>query len=114
MNVLGTFVKLATTGLSHWLSFRAIGAELDFGIVITVAVLAGLVAYVPVAFNGLGTVEFTAMTLYRVSNVPDYQVLATYVILRAGNFLTAALGLFLSRLFNPKPSRLFIRRYPNF
>jgi uncharacterized membrane protein YbhN (UPF0104 family) len=110
MNTLGTLTKLAITALSHWLAFRAVGADVSYGVVFTVAVLAGLVAYVPIAFNGLGTVEFAAVTLYGINNVPAHQVLATYLILRTGNIFLAMLGLLLSRLLAPNPPALAIQR----
>jgi uncharacterized membrane protein YbhN (UPF0104 family) len=98
MNAIGTLIKLTLTALSHWLTFGAVGAELNFGFVFTVAIVAGLVAYLPVAFNGVGTVEFTAVTLYGLRSVPAQQVLATYVILRASNVLLAVAGILVSRL----------------
>jgi len=110
MNVLGTLTKLVITALSHWLAFRAIGAEVSFGVVFTVAVLAGLVAYVPVAFNGLGTVELAAVTLYGVYNVPAHQVLATYLTLRASNLALAFAGMLASRLLSPRPSVSLVQR----
>jgi hypothetical protein len=111
INVLGTLIKFIMTGLSHWLAFRAVGAEVGFGVVFTVAVLAGLVAYLPIAFNGLGTVELAAVTLYGIHNVPAHQVLATYVILRTGNILLAILGLLLFRLLGRNnPSVLLLHR----
>jgi uncharacterized membrane protein YbhN (UPF0104 family) len=102
MNAVGTLIKLVITTLSHWLTFGAVGAEMSFGIVLTVAVLASFVAYLPVAFNGVGTVEFAAVTLYGVYNVPAHQVLATYLILRAGNVLLAFVGMLVSRLLSPR------------
>jgi uncharacterized membrane protein YbhN (UPF0104 family) len=110
MNVLGTLTKLVITGLSHWLTFRAVGADVSFGVILTVAVLAGLVAYVPVAFNGLGTVELAAVTLYGVYNVPAHQAFATYLILRASNLALAFAGALLSRLLSPRPSVSLVQR----
>ena len=106
LNGVGTATKVALTGLSHWLTFQAVGVDVNFGIVITVAFLAGLVAYVPIAFNGLGTVELAALWLYRVPNVPAHQVLATYFILRASIVLMALTGLLVSRFLRTRPSSL--------
>jgi uncharacterized membrane protein YbhN (UPF0104 family) len=106
LNGVGTATKVALTGLSHWLTFQALGIDVNFGIVITVAFLAGLVAYVPIAFNGLGTVELAALWLYRVPNVPAHQVLATYFILRASIVLMALTGLLVSRFLRTRPSSL--------
>jgi uncharacterized protein (TIRG00374 family) len=104
MNAVGTLIKLVITTLSHWFTFGAVGVEMSFGIVLTVAVLASLVAYIPVAFNGVGTVEFAAVTLYGVYNVPAHQVLATYLILRASNLALAFAGALVSGLLSPRPS----------
>jgi uncharacterized membrane protein YbhN (UPF0104 family) len=106
LNGAGTATKMVLTGLSHWFTFQAVGADVNFGIVITVAFLAGLVAYVPITFNGLGTVEFAAVWLYRATNVLAHQVLATYLLLRASIALMALIGLVISRFLRARPSPL--------
>jgi uncharacterized membrane protein YbhN (UPF0104 family) len=106
LNGAGTAMKMILTGLSHWFTFQAVGTDVSFGIVVTVAFLAGLVAYVPIAFNGVGTVEFAAVWLYRATNVLAHQVLATYLLLRASIALMALIGLLISRFLRARPSPL--------
>ncbi len=89
-NLLFSLCKLGLTGLAYWLVLC--GSLTDPpGYVTTTAIAmgAGLVAYVPISFNGLGTVEVSAMGMFGLLGVPGGTVLGIYLVLRV---LTLALA----------------------
>lgn len=89
-NAAITLLKLALTGLAYWLVLSSLHDEApDYLATTIVAQSAGLVAYLPVSFNGLGTVEISAIALFGAIGVPGAVVLSSYLILRA---LTLALA----------------------
>lgn len=83
-NAALTGLKIAMTGLAYWLVLQSVSPDPP-GYVTTTAITsgAGLVAYIPISFNGLGTVEVTAMSLFSFIGVPGNAVLAAYLALRA-------------------------------
>lgn len=93
LNLLGTMAKLAVTAAAAWWVLRGLGVEVPFGSVLVVHFTAGLVAYLPVAFNGIGTVEIAAVALYGALGVAPPEVVALYVVLRSLVFALALLGL---------------------
>ena len=48
-----------------------------------------LVAYIPVSFNGLGTVEITGILLFSLLGLGEELVLSSYLVLRATVMLIA-------------------------
>lgn len=84
LNAILTFLKILLTGLVYWVVIHALGAtNLEVLDVVVVATTAGLVAYIPVSVNGLGTVELSALVLFGQLGVPETVVLAAYVLLRS-------------------------------
>jgi uncharacterized membrane protein YbhN (UPF0104 family) len=98
INLAGTVAKLAVTAASAWWVLRGLGAEAPFGAVLVAHFTAGLVAYLPVAFNGIGTVEIAAVALYGALGVPPPEVVALYVVLRGLVFALALIGLAVAAL----------------
>lgn len=89
-NLTLTALKMALTGLAYWLLLReTTHASLSYLATTSIAHGAGLVAYVPVSFNGLGTVEVSAMALFALIGIPRQSVLGVYLVLR-GLTLTLA------------------------
>lgn len=89
-NLLLSFVKIGLTGLSYWLVLRGLtSVPADLRQVTIAAVSSGLVAYLPLSANGIGTVEFAATGLFGATGVGVASVLSMYVLLRAANFLLA-------------------------
>lgn len=85
-----TLLKMALTGLAYWLLLRETSLVApSYLATTTIAHGAGLVAYVPVSFNGLGTVEVSAMALFALIGLPGQSVLGVYLVLR-GLTLTIA------------------------
>ncbi len=85
-----SIAKFALTGLSYWLVFAALGESgLSLWRVALIAASAGLVAYVPVSFNGIGTVEITGVLLFSTLGIAAPVVASAYLLLRAANLAAA-------------------------
>lgn len=83
VNLILTIIKVSLTGFTYWIVFRALGV-LDVSPipVITLAMAAGLVAYLPISLNGLGTVEVTGILLFSTLGINAPAVIAAYLTLR--------------------------------
>jgi hypothetical protein len=92
-NVAGTAVKALLTAVSAWALLRGLGVGVPLGAVLVVHHAAALVAYLPVAFNGIGTVELAAVGLYGALGVAPREVLALYLLLRGLILVLALLAL---------------------
>ena len=95
-NAAGTVLKLAVGALPYWIVLRGLGVAISPQVVLLATYTAALVAYVPVAFNGLGTVELAAVALYGSRGVPADAVLGLYLVIRAIVVVLAVLGFALS------------------
>ena len=93
LNLAGTLLRTAAAAASAWILFRGLGTEIAATTVLVLHFTAGLVAYVPIAFNGVGTVEATAVGLYGLFGVAAADTLAMYLVLRGLIVLTAGAGL---------------------
>lgn len=104
-NVLLSVLRVVATGASYYYCLYAlhIAVEDQFFIIVTYAITAGLIAYIPVSFNGLGTVEAFAMLLFGLLGVTPAEVISMYLILRTFGIVTAWLPLLLLKS-NLKPS----------
>lgn len=91
-NLLLSLVKATLTGFSYWCALRAVGLPLaaaDLPAITLCALSAGLVAYLPLSFNGVGTVELTGLVLFGALGHPPGPVLAAYLWLRLAVLLVA-------------------------
>lgn len=83
INFAGTTLKIILIGTAYWYTFQASGAQhppwLDVVLLVTVS---SLVAYIPVSFNGLGTVEVTGILLFSLLGLGEELVLSSYLVLR--------------------------------
>jgi hypothetical protein len=85
-----TCIKLILSGFAYWIVLSAIApAPPSLAATTVISQSAGLIAYVPISFNGLGTVEISAVTMFAAAGVDSASVLSTYVIMRVIS-LTAA------------------------
>ncbi|QEP42342.1 UPF0104 family protein [Ectothiorhodospiraceae bacterium BW-2] len=83
LNLFFTVNKVGLIGLAYWAMFRALGeSELTILQTIPYATLSGLIAYLPISFNGLGTVEAAAIILFDQLGVSADVVLSVYLCLR--------------------------------
>lgn len=101
-NVLLTAIKLLASGATYWLILTSITENTpSFFLVLSITQAAGLIAYIPVSFNGLGTVELSAMFLFDRAGVSPVTVLSLYLLVRAITMTVAwipAIGLIWLRL----------------
>lgn len=83
-NTAVTVAKLMATGFAYWVVLGSLDANTP-GFVATTAISqsAGLIAYLPISFNGLGTVEVSAVAMFRALGLESAAVLSAYLILRA-------------------------------
>lgn len=83
VNILLTVVKVIFVGTSYWCVFRSLGyAEINLPAVIVLAAASSLVAYLPISFNGIGTVEATGVMLFASVGIAKADILAAYIVLR--------------------------------
>ena len=101
LNVLGTVFKLSMAVLAYWATLRAVGTPVGLDLVVAFTFLAGLVAYLPVAFNGVGTVELAAIGLYGSQGFAEAPVLASYLLVRCLMAVVVLVGLWVTRRFSP-------------
>lgn len=88
-----TVVKLLAIGICYWVVLRALHSNTNGLVDVTImANSAGLIAYVPLSANGIGTVETGSLYLFGLRGVSAPVVLATYLILRFANLLLAWIG----------------------
>jgi len=89
-NAVVTAAKTLLTGLAYWLVLREIapGAP-HFSTTTVVSQTAGLIAYLPISFNGLGTVEISAIALFRAVGLSSAVVLSAYLVLRVTTLVAA-------------------------
>lgn len=91
-NLAGTVTKLLLAAVAVRSLFLGLGVDVPLAVVFVVHHAAALVAYVPVAFNGIGTVELAAVALYGALGVASRDVVALYIVLRGLVLALAVLG----------------------
>lgn len=89
VNLLFTVVKLLITGLAYQAAFEAVGQSPTLLQCLLFSSAAGLVAYVPVSINGVGTVEAVAIGLFGSIGIGAPGVIAAYALLRLTVLSTA-------------------------
>lgn len=83
LNVLLTLLKTFMIGMAYWAIFRAMGVvEIDILSTVPLVAASALVAYIPVSFNGLGTVEAAGLMLFASLGIAAPVILAAYLALR--------------------------------
>lgn len=106
INLVGTTLKILLIGTAYWYVFQAGGAQdppwLEVVLLVTVS---SLVAYIPVSFNGLGTVEVTGILLFSILGLGEELVLSSYLVLRLTVLIIAWAPSLLILLFSRKNSR---------
>lgn len=87
-NALLTVVKILLMGLAYFLIFYGLGVQ-GVGLVevVCLAMASGLVAYIPISFNGIGTVELAGVFLFSQLGIAPPLVLAAYLSLRVTSLL---------------------------
>jgi uncharacterized protein (TIRG00374 family) len=84
-----TVVKWAlTTGL-YLSAFRAVGAPIGIAPAATIPFMSSLVGYVPVTVAGAGTMELTAVLLFRSLGIDGASVLSVFLLVRCAVVVVA-------------------------
>lgn len=85
LNALLTVLKIMLTGLVYWLMLRTLGETgLSYIAITSIAIVSGLIAYLPLTVNGLGTVEIIAIALFAAagSRMDPAVILVAYLVIR--------------------------------
>lgn len=83
LNIVLTVAKVIVTGIAYWAMFNALGeTELAVLRVVVLATSAGLIAYLPISINGLGTVEAAGIFLFGQAGIGATTVISAYIGLR--------------------------------
>jgi uncharacterized membrane protein YbhN (UPF0104 family) len=90
VNLMLSLLKVGLTGVSYWLVIRGLRASAPPLETVTVAAISsGLVAYLPLSANGVGTVEVAGASLFGELGMGLDVVLSMYVVLRLLNIFLA-------------------------
>lgn len=82
-NMVMTSIKIGLIGAAYWCVFQALGhTNAALWRVIPLVAASSLVAYLPISFNGIGTVEITGVALFSTLGIAEPTVLSAYLILR--------------------------------
>lgn len=82
LNIAITLARVVVMGGAYWLTIRAYGPSPTFMQALCFAIIAGLVAYVPVSFNGLGTVEAALIYLFNSAGIDSAPVISMAITMR--------------------------------
>ena len=77
-----TFFRVLVLGCAYWFAIRAYGPPSFFLHTLCLPIMAGLVAYIPISFNGLGTVEVSLVFLFDKIGLEAAQVISAALTLR--------------------------------
>lgn len=116
-NGIGTTVKFAMTGMAYWAIFRGFGQNsVTYFEVLPLVAATSLVAYVPISFNGIGTVEMAGVWLFSSIGLSASTVISSYVLLRGSVFLLAWIpsGIWLLTLRGKREGKPFSARKVTF
>lgn len=103
INFILTFFKLGLIVLCYHTVIYSLGYSLSVWKVGLAALSAGIVAYIPISIQGLGTVEVTALHSFRTMGVVASDVLICYLLLRTSTYLFACFAYISTFLLTRKP-----------
>ena len=89
INLLLTCLKLGFVMLSYHAMLTSLGYSLTIWKVGLAALASGIVAYIPVSIQGLGTVEAAALLNFKTLGVCSPDVLVCYLLLRTSTYAFA-------------------------
>jgi len=82
INIILTLVRVIVLGHAYWFMLKAFGIDPPIIHTVCFAVASGMVAYIPISFNGLGTVEATMMYLFHLIGIEPAPVLSAILTIR--------------------------------
>ena len=81
---------MSLIGLAYYLVFMALSVDrLTIIPTMLLCLSSGLIAYLPISLNGIGTVEATAYSMFALFNYQQDEILAVYLTMRAIVFIVA-------------------------
>jgi len=92
INFFLTCLKLGLVMLCYHAMITALDYSLSIWKVGLAALASGIVGYIPVSIQGLGTVEAMALLNFKTLGVSPPDVLACYLVLRSNNYVAACLA----------------------
>ena len=92
INFLLTFLKLGLVMFCYHAMLTALDYNLSVWKVGLAALASGIVGYIPVSIQGLGTVEAVALLNFKILGVSPPDVLVCYLLLRSNNYILACLA----------------------
>lgn len=87
-----TFFRTLVLGCAYWFAIRAYGPPSFFLHTLCLPIMAGLVAYLPISFNGLGTVEVSLVFLFNKIGLEAAQVISAALTLRVLTVFLIGIG----------------------
>lgn len=104
INFLLTFLKLGLIMFCYQAMLTALDYTLSVWKVGLAALASGIVGYIPVSIQGLGTVEAVALMNFKTLRVSPSDVLVCYLLLRSNNYILAFLAYVVTVLFQKNKS----------
>lgn len=96
-----TFFRTLVLGCAYWFAIRAYGPPSFFLHTLCLPIMAGLVAYIPISFNGLGTVELSLAFLFNKIGVEAAQVISAALTLRVLTVFLIGIGVLVTSRMSP-------------
>jgi uncharacterized protein (TIRG00374 family) len=91
LNICLTIVRWIVMALLYLAAFHAFGSPINFEAAATIPVMSSLVGHIPVTVGGAGTMEWTAVLLFKQVGVDNSSVFSVYLLLRSVLIVTALL-----------------------
>jgi len=104
INFLLTLLKLGLVMFCYHAMLTALDYTLSVWKVGLAALASGIVGYIPVSIQGLGTVEAVALLNFKTLGVNSADVLVCYLLLRSNNYILACLVYIVTFLFKKSKS----------
>lgn len=92
INLFLTCLKLGFVMLCYHAMITSLNYSLSIWKVGSAALASGIVGYIPVSIQGLGTVEAMALLNFKTLGVSPADVLVVYLVLRSNNYVAACLA----------------------
>lgn len=104
INFLLTLLKLGLVMFCYHAMLTALDYSLSVWKVGLAALASGIVGYIPISIQGLGTVEAVALLNFKTLGVSPPDVLVCYLLLRSNSYIVACLAYAVTFLFNKNKS----------
>lgn len=105
LNILITIFRWVLQTFGFWAAFRAFNVPVDFFAAATIPVISTLIGYIPVSVAGIGTVELSAVLLFKMEGIGGAEVVAAYLMLRLVLYALAGACLIFLK-WDAKPSEI--------